>query len=257
MTKKRNSLVVPLFCIIFGCTLLIAILRDVPDGIEIPKLITSRPEQVIAHTGHTLSYNPEWRIPNWVAYELTKTETLGDIGRAKHFKPDPKVNGFCPTTKSYSNSGFDRGHMAPAADMKWDSTAMRECFYMTNICPQNHNLNQGDWKELEEQVRDWAQQFGSLFIACGPIVSSQPTTIGEDNVVVPDAFYKVCLAQIDGEWRAIGFYFKNEAGSRDLRTYCRSVDEIESLVGIDFFPQLEDSIENKIEAVVEAKRWGF
>ena len=117
---------------------------------ELPRVIKNQPEQVIQHLGYTVSYNPEWLVPNWVAYELTNFETGGEQERKNHFKPDPLVNGDPVVTSDYSNSGYDRGHMAPAADMKWSEQAMRESFYMTNMCPQLHNLNAGDWKDLEE-----------------------------------------------------------------------------------------------------------
>ena len=118
----------------------------------------AKPEQIIHHIGYTVSWNPVFLVPNWVAYELTADELIGSEERTNHFKPDPLVEGDPVVTRDYSNSGYDRGHMAPAADMRWSAQAMRESFYMTNICPQNHNLNAGDWKALEERVRDMAEQ---------------------------------------------------------------------------------------------------
>ena len=134
---------------------------------ELPRLVNNQPEQVIRHLGYTVSYNPDWLVPNWVAYELN-AETSGEQERKNHFKPDPLVNGDPVVTGDYANSGYDRGHMAPAADMKWSEQAMRESFYMTNMCPQLHSLNAGDWKDLEELARDWAQLYGNIYIACGP-----------------------------------------------------------------------------------------
>lgn len=282
MSKKINSLFSPLFCIILGCAILAFILcrkevdhnanntdktteqttstgngaASLDDGqLEIPKFITPRKEQVIVHAGYTVSYNPDWHIPNWVAYELTKSETYGNIDRADHFDPDPDVNGVCPNFRDYSRSGYDRGHMAPAGDMKWDETAMKESFYLSNICPQDHNLNKGDWNTLEENARHWARKYGNIYIVCGPIVSQQPKTIGYNHVAVPDGFYKVFLCKINGKWESIGFYFDNKPGSGNLRDYCKSVDEIERMTGIDFFSTLDDSIENKVEATYHAQAW--
>lgn len=229
----------------------------VPEKLEVPSLTQTRPEQVIEHTGYTVSYNPDWCIPNWVAYELTDAECEGTEERAKHFEPDPDVKGFCPSTKDYSNSGYDRGHMAPAGDMKWSEQAMRESFYLSNICPQNHNLNSGDWKSLEEKVRSWSKEFQNVYVTCGPVVSAHAATIGEHNITVPDAFFKVVLCQNNGQWQSIGFYFDNKAGHKPLRTYCKTVDEIETITGIDFFPMLEDSIENIIEAACSPNLWGL
>lgn len=285
MTNGKNKFFAPLLCIVLGVGILVTLLRhkdnnaeatpeiqdtateavadapqehyDAPDLLEIPKLTQSRQEQIIEHTGYTVSYNSDWRIPNWVAYELTRSETHGNNEREDHFEPDPDVKGVCPNYRDYSNSGYDRGHMAPAGDMKWDPTAMKECFYLSNICPQDHNLNKGDWNDLEMTIRHWANKFGSVYITCGPIMSKNPETIGYDKVAVPDAFYKVCLAEINGEWQAIGFIFENKAGHKELRTYCKTIDEIESTTGIDFFPKLDDKIENRIEASFSASTWGL
>ena len=168
---------------------------------ELPRLVNNQPEQVIRHLGYTVSYNPDWLVPNWVAYELTNAETSGEQERKNHFKPDPLVNGDPVVTGDYANSGYDRGHMAPAADMKWSEQAMRESFYMTNMCPQLHSLNAGDWKDLEELARDWAHLYGNIYIACGPIVEPDYTTIGKNHLIaVPSAFYKVFLRQTRQGW---------------------------------------------------------
>jgi hypothetical protein len=121
------------------------------DHFELARISDNRSQQIIEHLAYTVSYNPDWLIPNWVAYELTGDEVSGEQERSDHFAPDPLVEGDPVVTKDYSNSGYDRGHMAPAGDMKWSEQAMRESFYMTNICPQNHNNNAGDWKDLQVQ----------------------------------------------------------------------------------------------------------
>lgn len=227
------------------------------ENMEIPVLLTERNQQIIQHLGFTVCYNHDWLIPNWVAYELTAREVAGDLGRYDKFLPDPMVNGDPVVTKDYSNSGYDRGHMCPAADMKWSEQAMKESFYMTNICPQNHNNNAGDWKDLEELGRDLATKYGNIYICCGPIVENTNTKIGTvRRIVVPQAFYKVLLRQkADGQWTAIGFVMPNQAGNRPLMTYMHSIDEVEQLTGIDFFPSLPDSIENAIESDFTISDW--
>ena len=132
---------------------------SIPSNLEIPAYDTE--EHIIEYNGFTVSYNHTTLVPNWVAYELTDEEVVGQISRADKFVPDPDIKGRCSTTDDYKGSGYDRGHMAPAGDMKWDAKAMEESFYTTNICPQNHNLNSGDWKELEEQVVCYADKFYS------------------------------------------------------------------------------------------------
>lgn len=225
---------------------------------ELPRLNNRQPEQVIEHVGYTVSYNPRWLVPNRVAYELTDFETNGTQERSDHFKPDPLVHGDPVVTSDYSKSGYDRGHMAPAADMKWSEQAMRESFYMTNICPQIHNLNAGDWKDLEELARDWAQQYGSIYIACGPIVEPHYQTIGKTHsIAVPSAFYKVFLRRTRKGWASIGFIMPNTAGNRPLMTYMLSVDEVEERTGIDFFYNFPDSIESQVESTYSLSDWSL
>ena len=224
-------------------------------GLEIPVYTTARPEQRITHIGYTVSYNPDWRIPNWVAYELTADEVLGTTPRAQHFEIDPEVTGVCADPRDYSSSSYDRGHMAPAGDMKWSWQAMQESFYMTNICPQDRNLNSGDWNSLKERARSWASIHKNLYIVCGPIVPDTPQTIGYHHVAVPEAFFKVLLCQMNGQWQAIGFLYPNVAGHRPMSQYCKTIDEIEALTGIDFFPALPDKTENAIEATYDLDAW--
>lgn len=213
--------------------------------------------QIIEHTGYTVCYNLRRYIPDWVAYELTAEELSGENERTNKFLPDPLVQGDPVVTSDYTRSGYDRGHMAPAADMKWSEDAMKESFYMTNICPQNHNNNAGDWKDLEEFVRDLAGKYGSLYVCCGPIVTNTTCTIGTvRKIVVPQAFYKVLLRRkTDGTWTAIGFLMSNEPANRPLMTYMLPVREIEQHTGIDFFYALPDSIETAVEADYTVADW--
>lgn len=224
---------------------------------EIPLCTAGQQEQRIAHIGYQVSYNSDWHLPNWVAYQLTAEEVAGEEARSNKFLPDPLVDGDPVLTSDYTHSGFDRGHMAPAADMKWSPQAMRESFYMTNICPQNHSNNAGDWKDLEELVRDLAATYGNIYLACGPVVSDTSNTIGTiRRIVVPESFYKVLLRQkADGSWTSIGFVMPNAAGNRPLMTYMLPVDSVENLVGIDFFPLLPDSIENAVESDYTISDW--
>lgn len=220
-------------------------------ALEIPAMQSSTGGQVIKRKGYTLSYNADYKTPQWVAWELTKKETAGEEERTDKFLPDPDVRGAKAYTGDYTKSGYDRGHMAPAADMKWSRQAMEESFYMSNICPQNPNLNRGDWNDLEELSRQWARKYGTIYIACGPIYDKKsPKRIGNNKVAVPDAFYKVILVNGKKNPQAIGYIFPNKAGHKPLKKYATSVDSVEERTGIDFFPALPDDIENKIEAEI-------
>lgn len=228
-------------------------------SLEIPVLEKDVPSQILEYTGHTLSYNNETRLPNWVAYELTASEAEGENPRKDKFARDPHATGAQGSKEDYRNSGWDRGHMAPAGDMKWDTKAMDETYYFTNICPQNHQLNNGDWKELEEQCREWALKYGSIYIVCGPIITKNTHgLLGENQIVIPDKFYKVLLIQKDGKYQGAGFLFTNypkrdsristkPGPDRPLESYMVTIDEVEAATGMDFFPKLPDSVETAVE----------
>lgn len=218
--------------------------------LEIPSMPNGKQGQVIQRTGYTLAYDKKTKTPQWVAWELTKEETKGNHERTDKFLPDPNVEGAKVVTTDYTSSGYDRGHMAPAGDMKWSKKAMEESFYMSNICPQIHHLNTGDWNELEANTRKWARRYGSVYVTCGPIYNGSRRTqyIGKNRVKVPDAFFKVILIQSPKKTCALGFFFENEAGQRPLNEYLVSIDYLEQTTGIDFFPALPDELENVLEA---------
>ena len=218
--------------------------------LEIPSMPKGKQGQVIQRTGYTLAYDKKTKTPQWVAWELTKEETKGNHERTDKFLPDPNVEGAKVVTTDYTGSGYDRGHMAPAGDMKWSKKAMEESFYMSNICPQIHHLNTGDWNELEANTRKWARRYGSIYVTCGPIYNGSRRTqyIGKNRVKVPDAFFKVILIQSPKKTCALGFFFENEAGQRPLNEYLVSIDYLEQTTGIDFFPALPDELENVLEA---------
>lgn len=134
---------------------------------------------------------------------------------------------------------------------------MIESFYLSNICPQNNNLNGGDWRILEEKVRDWARKYGTVYVVCGPVMANNHKTIGENKVAVPAGFFKVILRRTSGKngYTAIGYFMKNEAGHRKLVTYARCVEDIEIITGIDFFPSLPNRIESEVEESLVLDDW--
>ena len=227
---------------------------------EIP-LILDAPDPetntVISHMGYTVSYNSRHRIPNWVAYELLDSELYGDFSRGGKFGPDPAFKGRQAYDRDYSGSGWDRGHMAPSGDMKWSSQTMKECFYLTNICPQDHNLNSGDWNDLEKLVRKECRYYKRVWIACGPVIGrAVHGSIGENMVTVPDGFFKALLARRkDGTYTAIGFYFENKPGHRPLSEYAMSIDDLEKLAGMDFFYILPAEVQDEVERCYNLRDW--
>ena len=221
--------------------------QDTPDGV---------PEQMLRRAGYTASYNKATKLPNWVAWHLTADRTTGPAKRSGvDFQADMDVPAPRAEDSDYYGSGYDRGHMCPAADNKYSEKAMEESFLFTNMCPQNGNLNRGDWNEMEQACRRWAKEYGGVYVVCGPILyKGKHKTIGKNKVVVPEAFFKVVLRTGENP-KAIGFIYKNAEGNRPKGDYVNTVDEVERITGIDFFPELPDDVENKVEATADIADW--
>lgn len=224
----------------------------------VPRFCDGTEHQIVKHAGYILSYNNDTRNADWVGYELTAEEVQGVVERGENFVPDPLVRGPQAADSDYRKTGWDRGHLAPAADMKWSKQAMEESFYLSNVSPQNKQLNRGTWKKLEELCRNKAELYGKVIIVTGPLFyDKKPRYIGDNRVRVPDAFFKVLLSDYRGTHRAIGFVCDNKSGKSKLKEHALNVDAIEELTGLDFFHQLPDSIEHTMEAGYSAAFWGI
>ena len=226
------------------------------QNLEIPAPIAGGQEQILHRAGYTVSYNAETKLPNWVAWQLTADRLTGTAKRKNSaFQEDEEVPSPRATLQDYYSSGYDRGHMCPAGDNKWSTEAMDQSFLLTNICPQAPSLNRGDWNEMENACRAWAKQYGKVYIVCGPVLyKGKHKTLGKNKVVVPEAFFKVVLC-MEGTPKAIGFIYKNGDGNRPKGDYVNSVDEVERITGIDFFPALPDEVENKVESQANPSDW--
>ena len=218
---------------------------------------SSEKEQIIVHTGFTVSYNDTHEQANWVAYQLTSNKLNGSAQRKNNFLKDPKIRTGSALSSDYTNSGYDRGHLAPAADMTWSQTVMRESFYMSNISPQQPGFNRGIWKKLESYVRQWAHDNESIYIATGGVLSQTSGKIGSSGVSIPNYFYKVILDYTEPEIKGIGFILSNQSSKRSVQSYAVTIDEVEKITGIDFFYNLPDNIEEKIEAKFNLSQWNF
>lgn len=227
-------------------------------GPECPAYLKDRPEEIVFHDGFTLSYNNKTLQPNWVAWVLTRERAAGTEKRANNFQPDFSIkNGPIAYDSDYRRSGYDRGHMCPSADCKHSRSSQNECFLLSNICPQTHELNAGDWNELENKTRKWVNRCDSLYIVCGPIFMKNEmyATIGDNNILVPNQFFKVILCFNRGDYKAIGFIFNNDDTNQPLNRYATSVDEVEKRTGINFFSKLPKEIERKVEASFDYNTW--
>ena len=211
---------------------------------------------VVQHTGYTLSYSEENEQPEWVAYLLTAPEVFGNASeRADNFREDPAIPTGSATLADYKGSGYDRGHLIPAADQKWSAQAMDDSFFLSNMSPQTHAFNAGIWSKLEGAVRTMAAQNVEICVVTGPVLTDGPyKRIGVSAVSVPNSFYKVILDYYGNEKKAIGFILPQDAKG-NLSDYATSVDEVERVTGIDFFPNLNDKEEEALESTYDVTLW--
>ncbi|MDC7231753.1 MAG: DNA/RNA non-specific endonuclease [Spirochaetales bacterium] len=226
------------------------------ESLEIPAV--TRPDAVLARAYYTLQYNEQFEQADWVAYELTREELEGTTPRKDSFRSDPDIVTGSATLKDYKGSGYDRGHLAPAADMKMSPESMADSFYMSNMSPQSPGLNRGIWKELEGKVRDWASEYGAVYVVTGPVLTEDEyPVIGVNEVAVPDYYFKVVLDYTEPERKGIAFILPNRRREGALQEYALTIDEAEDLTGIDFFPLLPDEMEEALEGDLDLSLWGF
>lgn len=249
-------------------------------AIDIPRTIRASSEQILNRIGYTTSYNKNTKCPNWVAWHLTKEHTDGPYHRSgvpyldnrgnaigiSPFNPEI-VRGDYIIDLQASNprqehtdwmehpSNIEHGHMCPAADCKWSKEVINQSFLLTNMCPQDGNLNGGDWEELESRCRGWARQYGDIYIVAGPIFENGVSkTMGKNKIGIPDAFFKVVL-RLGKNPKALGFIYPNNGTHHAMKEYVYSVDEVEGITGFDFFHRLPDEMENEIEKTSNIKEW--
>ncbi|HPX59469.1 MAG TPA: DNA/RNA non-specific endonuclease [Bacteroidales bacterium] len=235
----------------------IALLEMQPVSITQLEIPYCNQEDVISHTGFSLLYSNQHKQAHWVAYQLTKEKTTKAVERGSSFRPDPKVSTGTANNNDYKGSGYDRGHLAPAADMAWSSKSMKSSFYYSNISPQVPDFNRGIWKKLEALIRTWATDNDTIYVITGPILEEQLPTIGKNKVSVPAAYYKVILDYTLPTIKAIAFIIPNEKSNLPLTHYVVSVDEVEKITEIDFFHRLPDEQEAIIERTVCKSLWSW
>ncbi len=213
-------------------------------------------EDVVQHRGFILSYDHHYLTPAWVAYELTREEVLNDgVERLDTFQMDPEIKGLQAYLEDYRGSGWDRGHMAPSRDMQWSGQSMEECFFLSNVCPQNRTLNATSWNYAEQTARYVAKKYGSVCVVSGPIYGEgKVERIG--GVAVPHAFFKALLIRGSSLTTGIAFVMRNTDEYQTQESCAVSIDSLENLIHRDLFPSLEDELENRVERAYQKKYWG-
>lgn len=220
-------------------------------------LPTSTAGQIIHHQGYSLSYSEPHEQAEWVAYELKKEHLSQTNYERPYFEIDKAVKTGAASWRNYKNSGYDRGHLCPAADRRFSKSAHDETFLTSNISPQNHDFNSGIWNTLEQKTRYWASKYDGVYVVTGGVLERDLKTIGSEKVAVPNQFYKIVLDYNDGNPKVLAFLMPHENSNKPLYTFVVSVDTVEALTGIDFFPELDDVLESRIEASSAYKNWRF
>ena len=211
--------------------------------------------QLVHHNSYSLSYSEKHEQAYWVYYFLTSEMINGTVSRKNNFRVDEKINQGSATLSDYKSSGLDRGHLAPAADMKNSSISMSESFLFSNISPQAPSFNRGIWKKLESLIRSWVISEGNMHVVTGPILSDSLGTIGDNQVTIPNSFYKIIYC--NKKEKMIGFIIPNKKSNNYIVNYVATIDSIETLTNIDFFSELDDTLEKKLESNVKLINWNF
>lgn len=220
----------------------------------LPKSTTNA---IVYHDFYTLSYDEKYEQSEWVAYELKKEQVVNANFKRPFFIQDKKVKTGSADWRNYKNSGYDKGHLCPAADREFSKGAYEATFLTSNIAPQTHEFNSGIWNRLEEKIRYWAVKYNGLYVVTAGVLQPNLKTIGKEKVAVPNYFYKIVLDEYQGKYRMIAFLIPNDESKRPLYEFVVSVDKIEQLTGIDFFYQLPDVVENQLEKSSNYKDWSF
>jgi len=243
-----------LFCSFVGFDTRTASLKDHNPFAYLP---TSTTKQVVKHKYYALSYNEKYEQAEWVSYFLrSENEGIGHFKRPR-FINDPKVTTESADSDNYKKSGYDRGHLCAAADMRFSKNAYDETFFTSNISPQKHNFNGGIWKRLEDKSRYWATKYNGIYVVTGGILQKGLPTIGSEKVAIPNLFYKILFCNYKGKNKMVAFLMPGVKSKEPLYKFVVSVDAIEKMTGIDFFPQLNDSVENELERKSDYKAWAF
>lgn len=199
------------------------------------------------HNTYSLLYSEKYKQAIWSAYELIPSDTIIKYKRKSNFQKDNLIKNFTINKNDYKKSGYDRGHLVPARDMRYDSLSIIVVNYYSNISPQLPGFNRGIFRVLEGKISHLTRKYDNIYIVTGPILTDSLPTIGENKISVPNFFYKVIVTYKNGEYKGIGFIIPNKKSKFSLDKYCVSIDFVEAITGLDFFYKLNDKIENIIE----------
>lgn len=257
------------------------------DRLEFPKLSNNGHSVAIVHRTSDnydlqgINFCTEWDYQlgsqRWSCYQMhTSNGGWGGAWARYDYKNDPNGEGrqypwdadlsdeYFSRTDYFTGSGFDHGHICPAADRSYSFLADKQTFYMTNMQPQYNKFNAGHWAKLEGQIRNWAGASGveNVYVCKGATIDKESDILKRisGKLIVPKYFFTALLLKNASGYKAIAFWMENENADRSndkLGKYAISVDELERRTGIDFFCNLPDNIENDREARCDLTAWGL
>ena len=212
---------------------------------------------IVSHTYYTLSYSEDHEQAEWVYYILNSNQLNSSIERKNNFRTDNKVKTSSAQLYDYKGSGYDRGHLAPATDMKYNTISISESFFMSNMSPQSPSFNRGIWKKIEKQFRDWSYKYGELVIITGPVLKGENYgSIGYNKVTIPKWYYKVAIDPSNYE-RNLAILIENKGSSASIKSFVVTIDYLEEFSGLDFFHNLSDEIEESFESSIHTNLWDW
>lgn len=214
-------------------------------------------DAVVIHDFFMLSYSEPHEQAEWVAYRLEKAHLTYEDRERPYFIEDPKVRSKSADWRNYKGSGYDRGHLCPAGDRRFSEYAYNETFYTSNITPQKNEFNAGIWNRLEQQVRRWCKRYGTLYVITGGVLDNNLPEIGMEDVAVPEAFFKIVLRKTGNDYRVVAFLIPHEESIKPLSDFLVPLDELEKVTGLDFFYELNDELEKKMEQELDKSSWTF
>jgi endonuclease G len=216
---------------------------------------SSSPGKVIRRNAYTLQYNLQHKQADWALYQLTRSRTEGSVAVPENWRPDPETGPSPVQPADLQGSGYDRGLLVPAGDLKWSKTAAAEAHLMSNVSPMKSALRRGLWAELEALTRSWAAQNEEVYVVAGPVLKGTLAKAGKSSISAPEFFFKVILDNREPDLRAIAFILPNGPSKQPLMSYAVSIDKVEALTGLNLFPSLPDAVENALESKIDVAAW--
>lgn len=238
------------------CNDSLKLIRDISEieRIALPEISGS--DDIIKHSALILSYDEAHEQARWVAHKISTEITEGAYGRSNDFRADPKVRTQTAEKADYWYSGFDRGHLAPSADFRWSEKAVSESYYYSNMSPQRPEFNREAWADLENTLRTYVEKKNRpLYVLTGPYFSEKPQKIGDNQVSVPQYYFKTVLDYTPDTAAALAFLMPNRECRYPVFSYAISIDSLEAITGYDFYLALPDSLEEITENRAEIRYW--